>query len=91
MNRDILNTVYDAVMRAAFLNGLVTMRDALGKDTRIVEDLNFDSLARTTLVMELENRLQIVCDNDDAQEAKTLGDVVTICERLLAGRSKPPP
>lgn len=86
MNRDITKTVYDAVMETARLFGINLMRDALEAHTRIVEDLNFDSLARAALIMELEHRLQIVCDNRDADEAKTLGDIETICRRLLAGR-----
>lgn len=89
MSRDLTQVIYDAVMHVAFLNGIVLMRAALEPGTKIIEDLNFDSLTRTALVMELENRLQIVCENGDAEEARTLGDVIAMCRHLLDGRAEP--
>ncbi|HBL39168.1 TPA: hypothetical protein DDZ10_00650 [Candidatus Uhrbacteria bacterium] len=91
MRSDLDQVVHDAVMQVAFQTGIVLVRDSLDDDTRLVEDLNFDSLHRVTLVMELENRLQIVVEDDDGEEVRTLRDLVELCRSLLNGRHAPSP
>ena len=91
MRSDLTQVVRDAVMRVAFLTGIVLARDSLDDDTRLIEDLNFDSLHRVTLVKEIEDRLQIVVENNDADGVQTLGDIVALCRDLIGNRPEPTP
>jgi acyl carrier protein len=44
--------------------------------TRLREDLNVDSLDAVELIMELEDSFKIKISDDEAQQLKTIGDIV---------------
>ncbi|GEM_PF-1104093 len=56
--------------------------DSINEDTRLVEDLDIDSLGMVDLVMTIEDCFDITLDtNIDLSEFKTIGDVVNALDR----------
>lgn len=53
-------------------------------DKRFVEDLNADSLDQTELIMTFEERLGLEISEDEAQELRTVGDVITFINKKKA-------
>jgi acyl carrier protein len=58
------------------------MRD----DTRLVEDLGYDSVAVAELVFFLEDLFDVTLSNDDIQGVRTLAELRGCVNRKLAGR-----
>jgi acyl carrier protein len=58
---------------------------ALTRDLRLVEDLRLDSLRLFTLAAEVENRFHVVLDEADERGIETVGDLVEVVRRKLAG------
>jgi acyl carrier protein len=52
-------------------------------DTDLTEELQLDSLAQLTLIVELENHFRICFEPDDEQGIQTVGDLVAVIARLL--------
>lgn len=50
---------------------------------RLVEDLKLDSIRLLTLAAEVENRFEILLDEEDEAGIETVGDLVRIVERKL--------
>jgi acyl carrier protein len=50
----------------------------LTADTRLVEDLNIDSLDAVELVMRLEDTFQFKITDEEAQRLKTVGAIVEL-------------
>lgn len=71
---------------------LKTIADHLGLNTAEIKDdsdfesLGADSLDQVEIVMALEERFEIYIDDKDADQADTVGKVIAIVERLVAGR-----
>ena len=57
---------------------------ALTHDTRLVEALALDSVRLLTLVVELENRLELCLDEGDEQGVETVGELITLLRRRHA-------
>ena len=57
----------------------------LRPEMRLVEDLELDSLAALTLAVEVENRFRIRLEPEIEAEIETVGDLVAVVRRLLAG------
>ena len=53
-------------------------------EMRLVEDLRLDSIRLLTLAAEVENRFEILLDEEDEAGIETVGDLVRIVERKLA-------
>jgi acyl carrier protein len=51
--------------------------EKVSASTRLREDLNIDSLDSVSLIMELEDLFNIKIQDDEAQNLKTIGDIVT--------------
>ena len=51
--------------------------------TNITDDLGADSLDAVELIIALEDELKITIDIDDAEQLKTVGDVVELVDRLI--------
>lgn len=45
-------------------------------ETRLREDLNVDSLDAVELIMELEDTFKVKIADDEAQQLKSIGDIV---------------
>ncbi len=68
------------------ISEILTRSHAQGKEvtleTRIAEDLGADSLDTIELVMELEKHFGCTISDGDAQQIKTVGDIVNTVVRL---------
>jgi acyl carrier protein len=56
----------------------------LQPETRLVEELQLDSLKLLTLAVEVENRFRICLDEADEAGIVTVGDLVAAIRRRLA-------
>jgi len=66
----------------------VRVHSALAPETHLLRDLELDSLARLTLVSELENHFRIAFDEGDEHELETVADLVALIgRRLYEGRT----
>ena len=57
-------------------------------EARLYEDLDLDSIDAVDLVVRLQQRTGIKVVADDFKTIRTLGDVVEVIEKLLAGQAK---
>ena len=57
-------------------------------NARFVEDLGADSLDTVELVMALEEEFGIEIPDDDAEKAKTVGDVVSYIDKKIKDEGK---
>ena len=78
--------------QATILAGIaVVAREHLGwegpvtTEMRLVEDLRLDSIRLLTLAAEVENHFEILLGQEDENGIETVGDLVRIVERKLAG------
>jgi acyl carrier protein len=58
---------------------------ALAPETRLVEDLELDSLRLLTLVVGLEDRFQVALEEGDEEGVETVADLAEVLGRRLAG------
>ncbi|MEY3212234.1 MAG: hypothetical protein RIT28_2715 [Pseudomonadota bacterium] len=56
----------------------------LTADTRLVEALSLDSVRLLTLVVELENRLELCLDEGDERGVETVGELIALLRRRHA-------
>jgi acyl carrier protein len=54
-------------------------------EMRLVEDLRLDSIRLLTLAAEVENRFEVLLDEEDEAGIETVSDLVRVVERTLAG------
>ena len=57
-------------------------KDKIKDETRILEDLGYDSLDTVEMLMALEEEYDIRIPDEDAIKLKTLGDVAKYIENL---------
>lgn len=57
---------------------------ALTLETRLVEDLQLDSIRLLTLAIEIENRFRLRIEPAEEAGVRTLGDLVAIVQGKLA-------
>lgn len=57
-------------------------------EARFVEDLGADSLDTVELVMALEEEFGIEIPDEDAEKAKTVGDVIAYIDKKLKDEGK---
>jgi acyl carrier protein len=65
----------------------VGVEATLAPETHLLRDLRLDSLARLTLVAELENHFRICFDESDEQGVETVDDLVRLIARRLEEES----
>ena len=75
----ILSGIADVARRHLDWHGPFTL------DMRLVEDLRLDSIRLLTLAAQVENRFRILLDEADEAGIETVGDLVAIVRRKLAG------
>jgi acyl carrier protein len=63
--------------------------DTLEPTTRLVEDLELDSLRGLTLAVEVENRFRICLDPEVESELETVGDLVAAVRAALEEQHDP--
>ena len=60
--------------------------DEVKSEAKFVEDLGADSLDTVELVMALEEEFGIEIPDDDAEKAKTVGDVVEYINKKIGAK-----
>ena len=65
-----------------FAKKLNIAKDKIKDETKIVEDLGYDSLDTVEMLMNLEEECNITIPDQDAMGLKTLGDVASYIEKL---------
>jgi acyl carrier protein len=65
-----------------FAQKLNIAKEQIKDETRIVEDLGYDSLDTVEMLMNLEEECDITIPDEDAMGLKTLGDVANYIEKL---------
>ena len=61
----------------------------LRPQTRLVEDLELDSIRLLTLAVEVENRFRVTLDPEDEEGISTVGDLVDAVARKLESHTAP--
>ena len=69
--------------RALLAKKLNIAESKIKDETRIVEDLNYDSLDTVEMLMSLEEELDITIPDEQAMKLKTLGDIASYIETFL--------
>lgn len=75
---EILHAIADVAREKLDLPG------EIGRQSRLVEDLELDSIRLLTLAMEVEDRFRICLDEDDEASIETIADLVDIVGKKLA-------
>lgn len=77
--------VWDGIVELARREGAKAEDvETLQPETRLVEDLELDSIRRLSLAVAVEDRFRICLDPEDEMEIVTLGDLASVVERKLA-------
>jgi acyl carrier protein len=78
---------YNKVVKVV-VDQLGVKEEEVKTSAKFVEDLGADSLDTVELVMALEEEFGIEIPDDDAEKAKTVGDVVNYIDVKLKGEGK---
>ena len=73
----IFEDVRDVVVEQLSVN-----KDAVKRESKIIEDLGADSLDVVELVMALEEKFEVEIPDSDAEKLITINDVVSYIEKL---------
>lgn len=71
-------------LKDIIVDHLQLKREDITKDSRIVEDLNADSLDVVEMVMDLEDEFGVSIPDEAVTDLKTVGDIVNFVEKELA-------
>jgi len=77
----------DTVVKVV-VDQLGVKEDEVKPEARFVEDLGADSLDTVELVMALEEEFGIEIPDEDAEKAKTVGDVISYIDNKLKDEGK---
>ena len=69
-------------VQAMLADALGVSADTITPDARIIEDLGADSLDVVELLSRLEDEYGITIPEDDVENLKTVGDIVTELEKI---------
>lgn len=69
-------------VQAMLAEALGISADKITPDARIIEDLGADSLDVVELLSRLEDEYGITIPEDDVENLKTVGDIVTELEKI---------
>ena len=75
--------ILDGVRSVARLH--LDLEGELGPETRLVEDLELDSLKALTLAVEVENHFKVRLDPEVESKIATVGDLVAAIRSKLGG------
>ena len=78
----MLNIVIEAISEQLSLTGEEIA--SITEDTRLREDLNIDSLEAVEIAMLLEDKLDIILEENDMDDVVTVGDLVSVIEKIQA-------
>lgn len=61
----------------------IDMEKAVNEESRLNEDLGFDSLDKIEVCMEIEKDFGISIHDDEMDRIKTVGDVVNLLDEII--------
>jgi len=68
-------------IKAILCQQLDVEEDSITMESKLIEDLNADSLDLADLVMSLEDEFDIEVPDEDVEKIKTVGDLVKYIEK----------
>ena len=80
--KDPEETIMLEKVQAMLADALGVSADKITSDARIIEDLGADSLDVVELLSRLEDEYGITIPEDDVENLKTVGDIVTELEKI---------
>lgn len=80
MSSDMLQRITKIIVEQ-----LAVKEEEVKPETRFREDLGADSLTVVELVMEIESQFGIEIPDEDANEIKTVQDLISYIEKKLSG------
>lgn len=78
----MLNIVIEAISEQLSLTAEEIA--SITENTRLREDLNIDSLEAVEIAMLLEDKLDIILEENDMDDVVTVGDLVSVIEKIQA-------
>ena len=69
-------------IKALIAEELGVDKDTITEDTSIIDDLGADSLDVVELIMALEDEFDVKVDDNEAQQLKTVGDILSYIEKV---------
>lgn len=63
--------------------GWIDMEKAVNEDSRLDDDLGFDSLDKIEVCMQIEKDFGIEIHDDEMDRIKTVGDVVNLLDEII--------
>ena len=78
----MLNIVIEAISEQLSLTGEEIA--SITENTRLREDLSIDSLEAVEIAMLLEDKLKIILEENDMDDVVTVGDLVSVIEKIQA-------
>jgi len=67
----------------AIVNGELAQRDDIGEDTSLRDGLGLDSLQVVELLFEIEEQLGAKIEDEEAQQLRTVGDLLGVIQKKL--------
>ncbi len=62
-------------------------KNKINEDTRLIEDLGFDSLDSVDMLVVLESKVKTKIDPNDFRQCKTLSDVYQVVEKIKSEKT----
>ena len=89
-DQQILDAIQTLARKHLDWDGSIEARGELSTSTRLVEDLELDSVDMTTLAVEVEDHFDISLEEEDEERIVTVGDLVNAIRRQVDGRDDQP-
>lgn len=70
-------------IKSILVDQLGASADSITMESRLVEDLNADSIDKAEIVTSIEDAFDIIVDYDKALKIKTVGEIVTEVEKMI--------
>ena len=75
--------IKEILMNVLLRTDWVDMDKAQNEESSLRDDLGFDSLDQIEICMMVEHRLDISIPDEEADNVKTIGDVIALIDRLV--------
>lgn len=70
-------------IKGILVDQLGASADSITMESRLVEDLNADSIDKAEIVTSIEDAFDIIVDYDKALKIKTVGEIVIEVEKMI--------
>lgn len=87
MNKSVWKREHiEEVVKQIIVDKLGVKPEEVANETLLMEDLGADSLDAVEIIMDMEDRFRINIPDEDADKVSTVGEAVSLLERLLKER-----